>query len=166
MSVGLSASLMLAQEHKNADLTMTSVNPMSRSAMATAASEQVASDNAEGQQKENTSAGTTALSKDTRWNQLLRDAMMGVGAAMDIDSTNKAMRYPQIEEGNSWLYGQRPSMARLIATKAAINIPIALVLNKVAKTNPGVARVLSAITGGTQAIAGLQNYQNINSVKK
>lgn len=54
-------------------------------------------------------------------------------AAADVATTVYALRSPALKEGNSWLLGERPSAAKLIAMKAGFMALVHLVNHAVAK---------------------------------
>lgn len=105
-------------------------------------------------------------SKDSALGNMIRAALVAIGAGMDVDSTRKSLHQPGLEEGNSWMYGKHPSLGRLVATKAAINLPLLWMMHKMAEKNPKLAMSLAAVTAAPQAIAGGMNYSKIKDAKK
>ncbi len=105
-------------------------------------------------------------SKDSKMQNVIRMALMLTGAGMDIDSTNKAMHTPGMEEQNSWIYGKRPSLGRLIATKAVINAPLMWAAHKIAQKSPADGMAFAGLTAAPQALAGILNYSTIKGQKK
>ena len=105
-------------------------------------------------------------SKDSLAKKLLRGAILALGAGLDIDSTNKAVKSPYIQESNSLIYGKEPSLGRLVGTKLAINLPIWMLTNHIAKKSPKQALLLSALSGGLQGATGVRNYNVLNTVNK
>ncbi len=107
------------------------------------------------------------LHEDSRKQQLLRAAIMAVGAGLDIDSTHRAMQVPGMAEQNSWLYGKHPSLGRLLVTKAAYNLPLLWASHKITQEKGPVEGLMPVIFPSlVQGIAGGMNYKKIDDVKK
>lgn len=103
---------------------------------------------------------------DTRTHQLVRVALIVIGAGLDIHSTNQAMHVPGLREGNSWLYGRRPSLMRLVVTKAIVNAPLLWASHLAAKKEPIEGVIPVALSATTQGFAGIQNYRLIAKQRK
>lgn len=111
--------------------------------------------------------GIAPKSKDSKFQNIARILVTAIGAGMDIDSTNKAMKVPGLVEKNSWLYGKRPSLGRLMVTKAALNAPMLWAAHKIAeKSGKTEAFMPVAISAAKQGLAGGLNYQLIKKQKR
>ncbi len=79
--------------------------------------------------------------------------VMAGGQVADAVSTSQALKRTGTHESNP-IYGQDPSMGRVLATKAAIMGPSAWLLDKLAEKHPKLALGIAlAIGGGGAAIA-------------
>lgn len=84
-------------------------------------------------------------------------AAMGGGQVADAMSTRKAIREGRGAEGNP-IYGSDPSMARLLATKAAIAAPVGYALDKAYDKHPKLSMALAGLA--TAAGFGLAAHNN------
>jgi hypothetical protein len=83
-------------------------------------------------------------------------AAMAAGQAADTWTTRQALRRSGTHEGN-WLYGSKPSTARLVATKAAIFVPIAIVLDKAFPKHPKATVFVASLLGALGSAAAVHN---------
>lgn len=83
-------------------------------------------------------------------------AGMAAGQAADAYTTLAALRRPGTKEANP-LYGDRPSAARVIATKAAAMVPAAYVLDKLYDRKPKTALALAIGLGTLGGAVALRN---------
>ncbi len=106
-------------------------------------------------------------SKDSIKQNILRAAILAIGAGMDIDSTARAQHVPGMQEQNSWLYGKHPGYARLIATKTALNAPLLLAAHQIAKEHGSIEGMMPVIFPAlVQGIAGGMNYKLIQDQQR
>lgn len=104
-------------------------------------------------------------SQDTRGHRILRATLLAVGAVLDTHSSHRAYKAGLVEQ-NAWLYGRRPSLGRLVITKALINGAMWFSTNAVAKNSKADAFMPVAILSGKQIADGVMNYQNITKQKE
>jgi hypothetical protein len=83
-------------------------------------------------------------------------AAMGAGQAADAIETVKALQRPGVQESNP-VYGDHPSMARIVGTKAATMIPTAVLLDKLYHHHPKIAMTLAGSIGALGAGLALHN---------
>lgn len=69
--------------------------------------------------------------------------VLGAGQAADALSTISALGREGTHEANSGIYGSHPSAARIAATKAAVMVPTALLLDKMHDEHPKLAQGLA-----------------------
>jgi hypothetical protein len=84
---------------------------------------------------------------------------MTAGHLADILSTHAALKRPGVSEGNSAVYGENPSLGRLIGTKAAVAVPSAFALAKLYEKHPKLAQALGYGVGAFGAILAARNSQ-------
>lgn len=99
-------------------------------------------------------------SKDSRSHEILRAAILIVAAGLDIHSTLRATRTPGIGEKNSWLYGKRPTLGRMLIVKSVTNGALLYAAHKTAEKTGRVEGMMPvAIAGAKQAAAAILNYK-------
>jgi hypothetical protein len=85
---------------------------------------------------------------------------------LDAATTWMALQQPNLQEANA-VYGAHPSPGRLIATKAAIMAPLALLLDRAymhaapGSTARKVALAAAIATGSLGALAGAHNLRTM-----
>lgn len=84
---------------------------------------------------------------------------MAAGQIADLVSTHQGLKRPNTVEANSFLYGERPSLGRLMAVKAGALVPTALMLSKVYEKNPKMAQAIAYGLGGLGAVLAAKNSQ-------
>lgn len=72
--------------------------------------------------------------------------IMGAGQVADALSTHRAVKRGASESNP--VYGKKPSLGKLLAIKAATNVPLAVVFEKLHKHHPKLARGLALGVGG------------------
>lgn len=105
------------------------------------------------------SAPGSSPSQDTRASKVFRWASILGGQGADAATTMKAMRNPNLREGNSFLYGSHPSDARIVATKGLIGGGLGAILDKTAKTNKRGANMGAALVGMSGLIPSILNLR-------
>lgn len=78
-----------------------------------------------------------------------------VAAAADIASTQRCLNRGTCEEGNP-LYGENPSLGKMIAIRLPLEVAIDFAAREVFKTDPDAAlRIIQVKTIGTGVVVGL-----------
>lgn len=91
-------------------------------------------------------------------------ALIG-GQGLDAATTIAALRDPSVQEGNTWIYGAHPSAARVIGIKAAMAVPMGLLLDQAYRHAPaGSLQRKIAMAGaiGMGAIGALAGAHNLH----
>lgn len=83
-------------------------------------------------------------------------AVMAAGQALDTVTTAQALHRGNTYEGNG-LYGSHPSNARLAVTKAAIFVPIALLLDRAFPKHPKATVIVATVLGVLGGSAAIHN---------
>ncbi len=90
----------------------------------------------------------------------------GIATAMDIESTVRAQRDPEAAEVNAWIYGERPSRARMYGVNAPLTAAFAYLAYHWRKTRPGGSRwvwrtplVALSVGHAAAAAANLVNFR-------
>lgn len=74
--------------------------------------------------------------------------VMGAGQLADALSTASALKRDGTREANDGVYGDHPSMARVMGTKAAIMVPAGFALDKLYDKSPKAALITALALGG------------------
>lgn len=106
-----------------------------------------------------------AVPDDTTKARLARWAMILGGQGLDAGTTIKALLDPRFKEANS-IYGEHPSVGRVLATKGAIAGVGGWMTDRMAKKHPKAAMVTSGVLGLSGLLPGLLNLHTMSSVKK
>lgn len=82
------------------------------------------------------------------------------GQVADGWSTADALGRAGTHEANG-VYGSSPSLGRIVGTKAAIGVPVALGLDHLAGDHPNLAKLIAILYGGVGATAAAHNWGSV-----
>lgn len=101
-------------------------------------------------------AASAPASAPPRWPLYVSLGMLGAGQTADAISTYDALKRDGTQEGNG-IYGDHPSLGRLLAVKAATMVPLGVLLEKAYPTHPKLAALAANAVGALGIGLALHN---------
>lgn len=96
---------------------------------------------------------TSAADDGPNWMHRLGLPVMAAGQGLDTGTTVAALRNPDLYESSA-LFGAHPSPARVIGTKAAVMVPLGLLLDHVYEQAPAGSLRRKVALAGALALGG------------